>query len=105
MKIRHLRNNANGTEDSKRRGQNAVTHTSHHVAPASSYFVHGNDQCYARFLDSAELARSKPVSVYDTTGALQPQQNLITGLRIRKHSRYFLAQGFNLRGHHVALKA
>ena len=91
MKIRHLRDDANGTKNSKRRSQDAVTHTCHHIASASSYFVHGDDQCHARFFDSAELARSKPVAVHDTARALQPQQNLVTGLRIRKHRRYFLA--------------
>jgi len=105
MKIRHLRYDTNGAQDSERRGQDAVTHARHHVTPTSSYFVHGNDQCHTRFFDSAELARSEPVSVYDTARALQPQQDLITGLRVGKHSRYFLAQGFNLRGHHVALEA
>ena len=105
MKIRHLRYDTNGAQDSERCCQNAVTHARHHVTPTSSYFVHGNDQRHTRFFDSAELARSEPVSMYDTARALQPQQDLITGLRVGKHSRYFLAQGFNLRGHHVALEA
>ena len=92
MEIRDLREHPDRAEDRERRGEDAVGHARHHVAPARRDAVHAHGERDAALAHPHELGCGKAVVVHEPAGALEAYQHLVLGPGVREHRGHFLAE-------------
>ena len=87
-----MRDNANGADHRKGRGDNPVGDASHHITAAGRDFIHRHGQLHAPVADSQQLRRRQSVGVNQPAGAFQTNHHFIFGLSHGQERCHFLTQ-------------
>ncbi|MNH03042.1 hypothetical protein D3C79_622940 [compost metagenome] len=102
--VRQLRHHADRTENGKRRTDDPVANTGHHVTAAGSNLVDTDGQRNARLTNTCQLRSGQTVAVNHATAALQAQHHFIARRRQAQHGSDLVTQAFSGRSLDVTVK-